>query len=176
METVVTETDEKGKSDDETVEKEKEEEKKYEETEKEATVKGKRVAEAIDSEDTEPLSKVLKLTETSMSDEESMSIDDLLQQIPEEMMLPSVTAEEPTKIKFGRGIAFKEVNWYKASLPTIDPTDKGKDPLVEEIKGNPAKDMFAFLQMFNILYRFEKQLWNKYLHSFIRSVFVACQL
>ncbi|KZV48819.1 hypothetical protein F511_22973 [Dorcoceras hygrometricum] len=39
-----------------------------------------------------------------MSDEESMSIDDLLAQIPEEMMLPSGTAAEPTKIKFAAGL------------------------------------------------------------------------
>ncbi|KZV28022.1 myosin-17-like [Dorcoceras hygrometricum] len=68
------------------------------ETEKKATDKGKIVAEAIDFEDTEPLRKVLEITETSMSDEESMSIDDILR-LPEDMMLPSVTAEEPTKIK-----------------------------------------------------------------------------
>ncbi|KZV18977.1 hypothetical protein F511_16969 [Dorcoceras hygrometricum] len=74
-----------------------------------------------------------------------MSIDDLLQQISEEMMLPSVTAEEPTKIKFGGGITFKEVHWYKASLPKINTTVKGKEPLVEEIKGNPAKEMFTLI-------------------------------
>ncbi|KZV26450.1 hypothetical protein F511_36142 [Dorcoceras hygrometricum] len=75
--------------------KEKEKEK---ETEKEAADKRKKVENILDSEDTEPLSKVLELTETSMSDEESMSIDDILRQILEEMMLPSVMAEEPTKI------------------------------------------------------------------------------
>ncbi|KZV28124.1 hypothetical protein F511_25645 [Dorcoceras hygrometricum] len=47
--------------------------------------------------DTEPLSKVLEHTEKSTSDEKSMPIDDLLAQIPENMMLPSVTAAEPTK-------------------------------------------------------------------------------
>ncbi|KZV36940.1 hypothetical protein F511_25765 [Dorcoceras hygrometricum] len=142
METTQT-TDDKERADDEMVDKEKEEEKKYEETEKEATDKGKKVEMIIDSEDTEPLSKVLKLTETSTSDEASLTIDDLMQQIPEDMMLPSVMAT--TKIKFGSGIAFKEVNWYKASLPTIDPTDKGKEPLVEELKGNPAGEMFTLI-------------------------------
>ncbi|KZV43911.1 hypothetical protein F511_37075 [Dorcoceras hygrometricum] len=92
------------------VEKEKEEDKKNDETEEETSGKGKRVDKIIDSEDTEPLSKVLELIETSMSDEESMSIDDLLQQIPEDMMIPYVTAEEPTKIKSGRGIMFKEIS------------------------------------------------------------------
>ncbi|KZV47732.1 hypothetical protein F511_11935 [Dorcoceras hygrometricum] len=84
-----------------------EEENKDEETEKEATNKGKRDVEAIDSENTEPLSK----------------------QIPEDMMLPSVTAEKPSKIEFGHGIEIKEVDWHKATLPTIDPMDKGKAPL-----------------------------------------------
>ncbi|KZV49705.1 hypothetical protein F511_30037 [Dorcoceras hygrometricum] len=117
------------------VQKEKEEEKKgvetekEKETEKEATDKGKRVEKIIDSKDTEPLSK----------------------QIPEDMMLPSVTEEEPIKIKLGRGIAFKEVNWYKASLPKIDPTDKGKEPLVEEIKGNPAKEMFTLIYQIRVI-------------------------
>ncbi|KZV32580.1 hypothetical protein F511_37302 [Dorcoceras hygrometricum] len=55
-----------------------------------------------DSEDTEPLSKVLKLTETSQSDEESMPIDEILKQIPEDMLLPSTMAEEPNLIKFSR--------------------------------------------------------------------------
>ncbi|KZV23750.1 hypothetical protein F511_13545 [Dorcoceras hygrometricum] len=63
------------------------------EKEKEATASGKKDDKVNDSEDPEPLSN----------------------QIPEEMMLPSVTAEELTKIKFGRGIQIKEVEWYKAS-------------------------------------------------------------
>ncbi|KZV47810.1 hypothetical protein F511_40913 [Dorcoceras hygrometricum] len=59
------------------------------------------------------------------------------------MMLPSVTAEEPTKIKFGLGIEIREIkdgDWYKASLPQVDITDKGKASLVvkDEIKGHPA--------------------------------------
>ncbi|KZV47478.1 histone-lysine N-methyltransferase 2D-like [Dorcoceras hygrometricum] len=45
----------------------------------------------------------------STSDEESMPIDDLLAQIPENMMLPSVTAADPTRIKFGIGIEIKGV-------------------------------------------------------------------
>ncbi|KZV22858.1 splicing factor 3B subunit 1-like [Dorcoceras hygrometricum] len=57
----------------------------------------KSVATMTYSEDTEALTKVLELTAKSMSDEESMSIDDLLAMIPADMMLPSVTTEEPTK-------------------------------------------------------------------------------
>ncbi|KZV52390.1 hypothetical protein F511_32589 [Dorcoceras hygrometricum] len=106
--------------------------------------------EKIDSTDTEPLSKVLVLTEKSMSGEESMSIDDILKKIPEEMMLPSTMAAEPTKIKFGLGIGIPGVNewdWYKASLPQIAILDKGKPPLVEkdERKGHLAREMFSLI-------------------------------
>ncbi|KZV31206.1 ABC transporter C family member 8 [Dorcoceras hygrometricum] len=113
------------------------------ETEKE---KENRDEKVNDSKDTEPLSKVLELTETSISDEESMSIDEILQQIPEDMMLPSVSAEEPTKIQFGRGIQIREGNWYKVSLPKIAIDAKGKEPLVEEVvKGHLAREMFLLI-------------------------------
>ncbi|KZV35448.1 splicing factor 3B subunit 1-like [Dorcoceras hygrometricum] len=110
----------------------------------------KSVATMTDSEDTEPLSKVLELTDKSKSDEESMSIEDILKQIPEEMMLPSVTVAEITRIKFGLGIEIPGVNegdWYKASLPRIATSDKGKAPFVakDEIKGHPARDMFNLI-------------------------------
>ncbi|KZV54175.1 hypothetical protein F511_36109 [Dorcoceras hygrometricum] len=98
----------------------------------------------------ESLTKVLARTETSTYDEESMSIDDLLSQIPDNMMLPSVTAAEPTRIKFGLGIEIKGVkegDWYKASHPQIAISDKGKAPLVEsdEMKGHPAQEMFTLI-------------------------------
>ncbi|KZV47035.1 splicing factor 3B subunit 1-like [Dorcoceras hygrometricum] len=110
----------------------------------------KSVAMMTESEDTEPLIKVLELTDKSKSDEESMSIDDILKQIPADMMLPSMTVAEITKIKFGLGIEILEVNegaWYKASLPRIATLDKGKAPLVakDEIKGHPAREMFSLI-------------------------------
>ncbi|KZV44039.1 hypothetical protein F511_16600 [Dorcoceras hygrometricum] len=72
--------------------------------------KGMSLEKIIESEDTGPLSKVLELTATSSTyDEESLSIDDLLAQIPEDMMLPSTIAAEPTRIKFGLGIEIKGV-------------------------------------------------------------------
>ncbi|KZV41832.1 hypothetical protein F511_36421 [Dorcoceras hygrometricum] len=65
------------------------------------------------------------------------------------MMLPSLTAAEPTRIKFGLGIEFagvSEGDWYKASLPRIATSDKGKAPLVDdEIKGHPAREMFSLI-------------------------------
>ncbi|KZV34461.1 hypothetical protein F511_21236 [Dorcoceras hygrometricum] len=80
----------------------------------------------------------------SSSDEELLSIDDILKRIPGDMMLPSVLAAEPTKIKFGLGISIPGVavgDLYKASLPKI--ADKGKAPLVEVgiVKGHPAREM-----------------------------------
>ncbi|KZV15818.1 splicing factor 3B subunit 1 [Dorcoceras hygrometricum] len=90
----------------------------------------KSVATMTDSEDTEPLSKALELTEKpSTSDEELMSLEDLLKQIPDDMLMPSVTAAEPTKIKFGQGIEIREVDPYKASLPQIAADDKGRSLL-----------------------------------------------
>ncbi|KZV23105.1 hypothetical protein F511_06629 [Dorcoceras hygrometricum] len=98
---------------------------------------GMSLEKITDSEDTEPLSKVLARTVKSMSDEDSLPIDDLLAMIPGDMMLPSVTVEEPTRIKFGRGIEIPGVNdgdWYKASLPQIAIIDKGKASLSRKIQ------------------------------------------
>ncbi|KZV30627.1 hypothetical protein F511_11144 [Dorcoceras hygrometricum] len=83
-------------------------------------------------------------------DEESLSIDNLLKRIPEDMMLLSVTAIEPAKINFVYGITIKGVTdkvWYKASLPIIVVADKGKVPLVEPdtVKGHPAHEMVQLI-------------------------------
>ncbi|KZV19657.1 hypothetical protein F511_33020 [Dorcoceras hygrometricum] len=82
------------------------------------------------------------------TEEEHMSIDDLLLQISDDMMLPSVTAAEITKIRLGESININEVHerdWYYASLPRlprISTHDKGKEPLEENepVRGNPAKE------------------------------------
>ncbi|KZV24832.1 hypothetical protein F511_34417 [Dorcoceras hygrometricum] len=68
------------------------------------------------------------------STEEDMSIDDLLMQISEDMMLPSVTAAEITKIRLGDSLNIHEVqerDLYYASLPRISIHDKGKEKLEE---------------------------------------------
>ncbi|KZV57270.1 hypothetical protein F511_33061 [Dorcoceras hygrometricum] len=75
--------------------------------------------------------------------EEHMSIDDLLMQISEDMMLPSVTAAE-IKIRFGGSINIHEVqerDLYYASLPRISIHDKGKEKLEEDepVRGNLAR-------------------------------------
>ncbi|KZV55435.1 hypothetical protein F511_39911 [Dorcoceras hygrometricum] len=77
--------------------------------------------------------------------EELMSLDDLLIQISEDTMLPSVTVAEITKIRLGESINIQEVqdrDVYYASLPRIFVHDKGKEPLVEDepVKGNPARE------------------------------------
>ncbi|KZV27303.1 adoMet-dependent rRNA methyltransferase spb1 [Dorcoceras hygrometricum] len=84
------------------------------------------------------------------SGEELLSIDDLLKRIPGDMMLPSVLADEPTRIKFGHGISIPGVadgDLYKASLPKITLTNKGKAPLVEVsvVKGHPAREMVELI-------------------------------
>ncbi|KZV47124.1 hypothetical protein F511_34468 [Dorcoceras hygrometricum] len=75
-------------------------------------------------------------------DEDSLSIDDLLKRIPRDMMLPSVFAAEPAKIKFSNDISIPGVangDCFKANLPKIALADKGKAPLDEPdtIKGHP---------------------------------------
>ncbi|KZV18554.1 splicing factor 3B subunit 1-like [Dorcoceras hygrometricum] len=80
---------------------------------------GKSVATMTDSEDTEPLSEVMELTDKSKSDEESISIEDILKQIPEGMMLPSMTAAEITRIKFGLGIKIPEVKKEIVPVDTV---------------------------------------------------------
>ncbi|KZV26649.1 hypothetical protein F511_15814, partial [Dorcoceras hygrometricum] len=77
--------------------------------------------------------------------EEHMSIDDILTQISEDMMLPSVTAAEITKIRLGESISIlgvQERDLFYASLPRISVHDKGKEILVEDepVRGNPARE------------------------------------
>ncbi|KZV20900.1 hypothetical protein F511_27769 [Dorcoceras hygrometricum] len=86
-----------------------------------------------------------KAVSSKHTEEEHMSIDDLLLQISDDMMLPSVTAAEITKIRLGDSITINEVqerDWYYASLPRISTHDKGKEPLEENepVRGNPAKE------------------------------------
>ncbi|KZV15662.1 P-ATPase family transporter: calcium ion [Dorcoceras hygrometricum] len=94
--------------------------------------------------ESEPLSKVLETSVSPTSDDESLSLEEHLAQIPDGMMLPSLTAAEPTKIKFCCGIEIRGVeagDWYKANLPKIAATDKGKKPLEEPdtVKGHSAQ-------------------------------------
>ncbi|KZV28117.1 hypothetical protein F511_27573 [Dorcoceras hygrometricum] len=100
-----------------------------------------------------------------------MAIDDILKRIPEEMMIPSYTAAEPTKLIFGSGIEIRERDWYKESLPQIPVADKGKAPLVEkdEIKGHPAREMFTLICAYiEFLVQIREQVINE-ISSFFSS-------
>ncbi|KZV28118.1 hypothetical protein F511_27574 [Dorcoceras hygrometricum] len=82
--------------------------------------------------------------------EEHMSIDDLLMQISEDMMLPSVTAAEITKIRFGGSIhipVVQERDLYYASLPCISIHEKGRAILeeYEPVRGIPARETVELL-------------------------------
>ncbi|KZV45553.1 alpha-mannosidase 2x [Dorcoceras hygrometricum] len=82
--------------------------------------------------------------------EATMSIDDLLLQISDDLMLPSITAVELTKIRLGEYLNFGDVqerDLYSASLPRISSHDKGKGILVEGelVRGNPAREMVELI-------------------------------
>ncbi|KZV56737.1 hypothetical protein F511_40064 [Dorcoceras hygrometricum] len=69
------------------------------------------------------------------TNEEHMSIDDLLLQISDDMLLPSITATEITKIRLGESISITEVrehDVYLASLPAYPFMIKGKAILEED--------------------------------------------
>ncbi|KZV41426.1 hypothetical protein F511_19670 [Dorcoceras hygrometricum] len=82
--------------------------------------------------------------------EETMPIDDLLLQISDDLLLPSITAVELTKIRLGEFLNFGDVqrgDLYSASLPRISSLDKGKGILVEDepISGNPAREIVELI-------------------------------
>ncbi|KZV23540.1 splicing factor 3B subunit 1 [Dorcoceras hygrometricum] len=72
----------------------------------------KDVATMTESEDSGSVSKALELTVSTTYDEESMSLEDILKQIPADVMLPSVSAAEITRVKFARSIEIPEVHEY----------------------------------------------------------------
>ncbi|KZV27040.1 hypothetical protein F511_13388 [Dorcoceras hygrometricum] len=82
--------------------------------------------------------------------EETMPIDDLLLQISYDLLLPSITAVELTKIRLGEFLNFGDVqrgDLYSASLPRISSLDKGKGILVEDepVSGNPAREIVELI-------------------------------
>ncbi|KZV33845.1 splicing factor 3B subunit 1-like [Dorcoceras hygrometricum] len=92
----------------------------------------KDVATMTESEDTGSVSKALELTVSTTFDEESMPLEDILKQIPTNVMLPSVTAVEITRIKFARDIKIPEVHegdWRLA------PTSFTKKPALQSVGG-----------------------------------------
>ncbi|KZV49209.1 hypothetical protein F511_40602 [Dorcoceras hygrometricum] len=80
------------------------------------------------------------------TDDELLSIEEHQARIPFNASLPSTLAPTITPIRFGQGIEFREVDAYKASLPQIDASDKGKGILVEDdVQGHPAREIFSLI-------------------------------
>ncbi|KZV36069.1 cell division control protein 2C [Dorcoceras hygrometricum] len=108
------------------------------------------VAESEGSKDVVVAKVLWRSVGSNQIDEELMTLDYLLMQISDDMMLPSVTAAEITKMKSDLPVEIKEVHdqdWYYASLPKISATEKGKAPLEEAdtVKGNPAREMVQLI-------------------------------
>ncbi|KZV39560.1 hypothetical protein F511_13795 [Dorcoceras hygrometricum] len=108
------------------------------------------VEEAVGSKNPVVEKDLTKAVGSKQVAEEHMSIDDLLLQILDDMMLPSVNATEITKIRLGESISINEVkehNLYFSSLPRISSHDKGKEILEEDepVKWNPAREMVALI-------------------------------
>ncbi|KZV17059.1 hypothetical protein F511_21169 [Dorcoceras hygrometricum] len=86
------------------------------------------------------------VTEEITTNDELLSIEEHLAQIPSNASLPSAFAPNITQITFGLGIEFREVDVYKASLPQIAASDKGKGILVEDhVQGHPAREIFSLI-------------------------------
>ncbi|KZV50068.1 zinc finger protein CONSTANS-LIKE 15 [Dorcoceras hygrometricum] len=88
-------------------------------------------------------------TDKNISDDESMTLEAILSTISNDLSLPS-TFGKITPILFGKSISIPGVDegdWYKASLPKINPIDKGKASLQERdpVKGNPVKEQFLLI-------------------------------
>ncbi|KZV45579.1 hypothetical protein F511_27189 [Dorcoceras hygrometricum] len=103
-----------------------------------------------DEEDLEPFSKVLETSVSPISDDESLTIEEHLAQIPEGMMLPSLTSAEPTKIKFCSEIEIRGVedgDWYRENLPKIAAIDKGMKSQEEPdiVQWHPAREQFKLI-------------------------------
>ncbi|KZV26397.1 hypothetical protein F511_28314 [Dorcoceras hygrometricum] len=89
------------------------------------------------------------------TNEELMSIDDLLLQISDDMLLPSITATEITKIRLGESVSITEVrerDIHLTSLPRISTHDKGKAISEEDepIRGNPARELVELIVRYRV--------------------------
>ncbi|KZV21127.1 trafficking protein particle complex subunit 11-like [Dorcoceras hygrometricum] len=87
--------------------------------------------------------------EVELSEDEKISLDDILLSIPVDIPLPS-TCMEVTPIKMGQMIKIPGVTkwtWFLKHLPRIPADDKGKELLVEKdpVRGNPAKEHFSLI-------------------------------
>ncbi|KZV49511.1 hypothetical protein F511_36223 [Dorcoceras hygrometricum] len=108
------------------------------------------------------------------SADEAMSLEDIFMTIPVECPLTSANVEI-TKITLGKSISIPGVHegdWYKAGLPKIPATDKGKAPLQERdpVKGNPVKEQFSLIVAdIDLLVQLQEQIIDevdKFFNSF----------
>ncbi|KZV37649.1 hypothetical protein F511_03955 [Dorcoceras hygrometricum] len=110
----------------------------------------------------------------TLSDDERMSLDDILLTIPVDIPLPS-SCMEITKITMGKSIKIPGVSkwaWFLNRLPRIPAEDKGKDILVEKdpVKGNPAEEHYSLICAdIELLVSLREQVIDevaKFFHSF----------
>ncbi|KZV33471.1 nuclear poly(A) polymerase 1-like [Dorcoceras hygrometricum] len=97
---------------------------------------------------TEPVEE-MEMAAVEQSADEAMSLEEILMTIPVDCPLPSAEGEV-TKIQLVKSISIPGVHegdWYKASLPKIPATDKGKALLQERdpVKGNPVQEQFSLI-------------------------------
>ncbi|KZV14177.1 hypothetical protein F511_14624 [Dorcoceras hygrometricum] len=114
---------------------------------------------------------------------EAMSLEEILMTIPVECPLTSGSGEI-TKITLGKSISIPGVHegdWYKASLPKIPATDKGKAILMERdpIKGNPVKEQLSLiLADIEVLVQLQEQIIDdvdRFFNSFSLKTLAALQ-
>ncbi|KZV30203.1 dystroglycan-like [Dorcoceras hygrometricum] len=106
------------------------------------------VAPADEVQQVEDIEAPLSAEEV-LSEDEKMSLDDILLSIPVDIPLPS-TCMEVTQIKMGQMINIPGVTkwtWFLKQLPRIPAEDKGKELLVEKdpVMGNPAKEHYSLI-------------------------------
>ncbi|KZV41535.1 hypothetical protein F511_06573 [Dorcoceras hygrometricum] len=92
-------------------------------------VETRNVTSAADSTSPVTVQEMNKAVNSSLVTEENMSFDDLLLQISDDMLLPSISAPEISKIRLGESVSITEVrerDVYLTSLPRISTHDKGK--------------------------------------------------
>ncbi|KZV31097.1 hypothetical protein F511_22010 [Dorcoceras hygrometricum] len=98
-------------------------------------------AETVNDQGTD-IPHVVSAAADKVSDDESMTLEEILLTIPAYCPLPSALGEI-TKLKLGESILIPRVNegdWYKASLPKISVDAKGKAPLMIV---DPIEDFYA---------------------------------
>ncbi|KZV55689.1 hypothetical protein F511_08323 [Dorcoceras hygrometricum] len=129
---------------------------------------------------TEPVEE-MEMAAVEQSADEAMSLEEILMTILVDCPLPSAEGEV-TKIQLGISIpGVDEGDWYKASLPKIPATDKGKAPLeiVDPVKGNPAKEQFSLIVAdIDLLVQLREQIIDevdKFFNSFSLKKLAALQ-